>query len=299
MQSPGYETGPPEVAALQRPRRDQGRLLALVLAFLCFTAPALAEDRRTTTVGMPAPIDQLVLPGSELEAKPLADERTPIVLRIVNIYPHNTAHRYDLVYYGLDPGKFDLRDYLRRVDGTSTADLPALPVTIEPVLPPGQVQPHALELTGSPFLGGYRLALVIAGVLWVVGLVAILLVGREKKRAIEAAQARPLTVADRLRPLVERAMEGRLSQGQRAELERTLLAFWRKQLRLEDASPADAMARLRAHPQAGRLLEQLEVWFHRPPGNGAPIDVESLLQPYRGALDGALTEPEVVGGRGE
>ena len=61
-----------------------------------------------------------VLPGSELEVKPIG-ERTPIVLRIVRVFPHGTAFRYDLEYYGLEPGSFDLKDYLQRKDRSSTA----------------------------------------------------------------------------------------------------------------------------------------------------------------------------------
>ena len=59
-------------------------------------------------------------------SKPLDDRRAPVVLRIVDVYPHGTAFRYDLEYYGLEPGTFDLRDYLRRKDGSSTADLPPI-----------------------------------------------------------------------------------------------------------------------------------------------------------------------------
>src|SRR5438876_7853227 len=98
-------------------------LSAAVAAVMALVAslPLRGEDLRATTVGMPARIEQLVLPGSELEVKPLEDRRQPVVLRIVTSYPHGTAFRYDLVYYSLEPGEFDLRDYLRRKDGSSSA----------------------------------------------------------------------------------------------------------------------------------------------------------------------------------
>ena len=51
---------------------------ALLLAIL---ALAPAQERRESTVGMPARIDELVLPGSELEAVP-ADSKSPLVLRL-------------------------------------------------------------------------------------------------------------------------------------------------------------------------------------------------------------------------
>lgn len=255
-------------------------LVLMATAAFLFAAPLRAEDRRSSTVGMPARIDQLVLPGTELEARPLDDPKAPVVLRIINTFPHGTAFRYDLDYYGLEPGTFDLKNYLRRKDGSPTTDLPSVPVTIAAILPPGQILPNELEPRRSPWLGGYRLALIVGGVLWGLGLLAILFVGRRKKGEVQAAGVRMLTLADRLRPLVERAMTGTLSLTERADLERILLAYWRRRLRLGDERPTEAFARLRQHPEAGPLLQRLEDWLHRPRPN-TQVDLTALLQPYK------------------
>jgi hypothetical protein len=230
---------------------------------------------------MPARIDQIVLPGTELEVKPLEGRRAPVVLRIVNVWPHGKAFRYDLEYYGLEKGTFDLKDELRRKDRSSAAGLPSIPVRIDSVLPPGQVTPHELTSEETPRPGGYRLLLAAGFVLWVLGFVAILVVGRRKVRAARAA-ARPLTLADRLRPLIEGAVAGRLDAGRLAELERALIIYWSRRLRLADRKPAEVLAVLRRHPEAGPLLEQLEIWLHRPRAS-ATIDVAVLLEPYRAA----------------
>ena len=250
------------------------------VCMLLLAGDALAEDRRETTVGMTARIDQLVLPGPVLEAKPHDDRAAPLVVRILATYPHGTAFRYDVAYYGLDPGTFDLKDYLRRKDGSSATDLPSLPVTIKPVLPPGQIKPNALTPESTPFLGGYRLALIAGGVLWVGGLAAILFVGRRRQKTGSEEAARPLTLADKLRPLIERGIAGQLGVEECADLERSLLAYWRRRLALEDHKPAEAFALLRRHPEAGPLLEQLERWLHRP-GSSEKVDVAALLRPYR------------------
>ena len=47
-----------------------------------------------------------------------------------------------------------------------------------------------------------------------------------------------MTLADRLRPLVDAAVAGALSAGQHAELERLLIGYWRRRLNLEQAAPA-------------------------------------------------------------
>jgi hypothetical protein len=250
---------------------------------------ALADDAPPrTTVGMSGWIEQLVLPGTELIARPLADARSPIVLRIVASYRHGSDYRYDLEYYGLEPGTFNLADYLVRKDGSSAADLPTIPVEIASVLPAGQIEPNRLAATSLPALGGYRLWMGLGATAWTVGLLAILFARRRRRMAAEAAGGQSVTLADRLRPLVTEAAQGRLSRRGLAELERLLLAFWRRKLNLEDATPAQAIATLRRHPEAGELLRQLDQWLHAPRPD-AQADVASLLRPYQNISESETT----------
>jgi len=237
------------------------------------------DPTRTAHVGRTARIEQLVLPGSELEVKPQEDPRAPLVLRVVGTFRHGSDHRYDFEYYGLAPGEYNLADYLRRKDRSSADDLPAIAVTIRPVLPPGQIEPNRPTTLPSPALGGYRLAMAAFVAVWVLGLLAILF-ARRRKKAVNESGPPVVTLAERLHALVNDAVAGRLSQSGQAELERLLLAYWRRRLALEDLAPASAIATLRRHPEAGELLRQLESWLHRP-GRIEDVDVQALLQPYR------------------
>jgi len=235
---------------------------------------------QTSTVGMPARIEELVLPGSELVAEPIVDRKAPIVLRITAVYPHGTAHRYDLEFYGLEPGRFDLRDYLERKEGSPLGDVPPIPVEVRSVIPAGKIKPHELDPGPIPSLGGYQTLLIAGGVLWALGLGAILFAGRRRRRAAMEAEARPVTLAERLRPYVDDAVAGRLAPAQKAELERMLLVYWRRKLHLEDLPAAEAIAQMRADAEGGELLRQLESWLHRrePP---TEVDLAALLEPYR------------------
>jgi hypothetical protein len=255
--------------------------------------PAQAEDGSSgPSVGMPGRIEEIVLPGTQLEVKPPEGPRDPIVLRIVESFPHGTGFRYTLEYYGLEPGTYDLTDSLKRRDGSSTDDLAPILVTVRPLLPSGQVEPHALAASASPRLGGYRLWLVLGAAAWLAGLAAILLVGRKRKKAAAEEAAHAATLAERLQGLVEEAAAGTLTRTRRAELERLLLSFWRRRLGLESAPPADAIAALREHTEAGRLLRQLDDWLHRPEPPESP-DLQALLTPYQN-----VTEEEAGAGEG-
>lgn len=266
-----------------------------LLPLLAFLAGG-ASPQPTSTVGMPTTIKQLVIPGPEVEVKPIEDLKTPVVIRIDEVYAHGSAHRYDLTYYALKPGAYDLLQYLRRKDGSVLKDVPPVEVVVEASLPSGQVEPHKLASSGGPFLGGYRSLLLSCGLLWSAGLVLILYLTRRKPGAAQPVAARPMTLADHLKPLVESALAGTLSPGQHAELERLLLGYWRKRLELEYAEPATAMATMRSHPEAGPVVRQLEEWLHKP-GGSAAVSVAEMLEPYRDISAEPLEQEPAAAGR--
>ena len=232
-----------------------------------------------SSVGIPATIDQLVLPGPEREVAPIEDLQTPLVVRVIEVYPHGKDFRYDFQFYGLVPGTYDLAKFLRRKDGKTGDDLPEIPITIVSLLPPGQIEPHAVSPRVSPRFGGYRLVALMGAMLWSAGLVFLLYAFRRRAVSVQEVSTRRLTLAERLRPLVEQAVAGTLRPGQYAELERLLLGYWTRKLGLEHRDPASAMAALRSHPDAGSVVRQLEDWLHRP-GGARDVDVPALLSPY-------------------
>jgi hypothetical protein len=206
-------------------------------------------------------------------------------LRIASVDAAVTGKMYyDLRYIGLVPGDHDLRDYLVRADGSSTADLPAIPVIVSHLLPEnhnGQLSPT--PATRWPFFGGYRIAITAAIAAWLLMLVPLILARRKHRvTSIVATSSRAPTLADRLRPLIERAAQGSLSIDEKAALERMMLNHWQRRLSLGDRSPSESIAALRDHPDAGKLLRSLEDWLHRPPSaSRSDPNIAVLLEPYR------------------
>jgi len=253
------------------------RFLAALL--LCAVAAvAQVRDEREATVGMRANIDQLVLEGSELIVAPKTNE-SPIRLRILKTWPHGDHLRYDLEWQGLEEGNHNLADYLVRKDGSSTDGLQAVKVKVRSVLPGDMFEPSEIDPAEGDRLDGYSSLQVAVTVIWVVGLLAILFVGRKRKATVTKAPPKP-TLADRLRPLVETVTSGNAEEHQKAELERLLVAFWRARLDLGDMKVADAVMAIRRDEQAGALLRHIEAWLHAPEPP-QDVDLGKLLDPYR------------------
>jgi len=254
-----------------------GLFSVTLLLISCMTRFVQAENT-SPTVGAAGNIDQIILPGSELAAKPLIPN-SPMVVRIVRAFPHGDSFRYDIVFHGLEPGKYNLADWLVRKDGSSTDDLPEIPVEVTSLLPPGQVEPNELETGWIPRLGGYRNVMIGAIVLWSLILLGLIFLGQKQPEAAKEEEKR-VTLADMLQTRLEAAFENRMGKEQYAELERMLYAYWRKRLELESLDPASALRHIHDHPEAGPLMQQLEQWMHNPAPD-KDVDLAILLEPFR------------------
>ncbi len=263
-------------------------ILLSLLLLTCtdgFTTNVRAQKNEATelktSVGYPVRILQTKIAGSHLVAQPYTDRNVPAMVRIIESFPHGTDFRYDIEFRGFEPGRFNIIDYLQREDDS---DLVAAPlwVTVEPILAADKVRPIPLPQNESQFRSYYTPILFVSGVVWIAGLLAILFYGRGtlKKASIVT---KTITPAEKMRPLIDAAIAGNLTSAQQAELERILSEFWSAKLNLGHL-PADQLrSTLREHPEATKMLEQIDFWLHRPAGESAqPVDINALLSPYQG-----------------
>ena len=234
----------------------------------------------TTSVGFPLRILQIKLAGSRLIAQPYNDRRVPAMARIIETFPHGSDFRYDIEFRGFEPGRFNVIDYLKREDDSELVATP-LWVNVDPILAFDQVRPIPLPQNESQFRSYYTPTLFVGGVVWLSGLLAILFYGRGKLKKASVI-TKTTTPAEKMRPLVDAAIAGNLTAAQQAELERILSEFWSGKLNLGHL-PADQLrSSLREHPEATKMLEQIDYWLHRPAGEATrPVDVNELLQPYQ------------------
>jgi len=249
----------------------------------------ISSNAAPATVGMEGQL-VVILPEAGLTTK-APDLLTPVHLRIAYTRPHGTLTHYDLRYIGRVPGEHDLRDYLFTTNGLPATNLPPLKVSVTGLLPDsynGWLEQQDVRVPS--LFGGYRGISIIIVVLWALAFFAIVRFFRKPKTvAVEVPTQRPLTFAERLRPLIERAAAGQLTAEEKAILERMLLTHWQRRLDLTDKNGDEVMARLRRHPEAGVLLGALEDWLHRPPGR-VKVEVERVLAPYRNLPEEAPVE---------
>lgn len=231
------------------------------------------------TVGIEGRLE-VTLPVAGLRAQP-PERQAPLNMRIASAKRVESGTLYDLRYIGLVPGRYDLREFLRQADGSAAdGQLPPLEVQVAGALPPGkQGLLVAIPANGVTLSGGYRWAIVGAGVVWL--LAAIPIFRRRRLAAAKEPVVGPitLTLPERVRRLLAEAAAGRLDVERQAALERMVLNHWSEELKLRALPPAEVHARLREHPQAGVLLRTLEAWLHRPPSE-RKHDLEALLAAY-------------------
>ena len=251
------------------------------LILLGMMASAFAESREVRA-GQPLVLTDLYIPGGAVEPTPRRDRTPPLVVRLLETKPAQDGHRYDFEITGLDPGTHDLADFLTAVNPADAPDMPEILLEITSGLPEGIVLPSELPPAEIPALGGYKTKMIAAAAVWCAGLVAMVVWIRRKKSGATISSEHVATLAERLQPLLERAASGNLDDAGRASLERLVIGRWREKLpEISALPPAEAMVKLRVHPEASPLILQLERWLHAREGNVSAADLEALLAPYR------------------
>ena len=259
------------------------RVALVVGLFVGLVVAAEAQVTRGITGSITVQSDgQRIQPRSDLNLD------SPILVRIAaEREVAEGIFEYDIEFIGGREGLFDLRDAFEGADGSelSGGALSAIPIEIISNLEADATTDVFISSnSGFELAGGYRVALIVLGVCWV--LVPIIVIARRVKPVIEEAtlEVAPPTLAEQLRPLVEAASNRSLTTAERGRLELLLYGYWSEALGFGETNRAAAIIALRQDEQAGALLRAVELWLH---GRDAPVvtpgAITSLLEPYREA----------------
>lgn len=241
---------------------------------------AVALGAPSQRIGQPLEMTDVYIPGGEAKPSPRRDRESPLVVRLLDVKPAQDGHRYDFEIQGLDAGKYDLSQFLVAVDPAVPPRFPEIPLEITAGLA-GIEMPGMGKVDSPQGLGGYAATLAGIALFWVLGLGLILFWMKRKPWSQEWTESAP-TLAERMKPLLDRAASGNLGAEDRALLERMILGHWRARLpEIRDKSPVAAMSELRSHPEASPLLSSLEKWLHAPAAEITPDEIERLLSTYR------------------
>ena len=104
-------------------------ILVFSLACVSLTNLVKADEVPTTTVGMPGRLVDLRISGPRLEVKPIDRDAAVVVRLLQTIGDGPNRFRYEFEYYCLEPGEYNLADYLQRADG-STIDVSPIIVRV-------------------------------------------------------------------------------------------------------------------------------------------------------------------------
>lgn len=253
-------------------------MIRILLISLFLATSSLMAEIPTQRLGLPLEILEIYIPGGEVKVTPRRDSTPSLSVRILEVKPAKDGSRYDFEVQGLDPGSYDLSDFLDAPEGTA---LPEITLEIIAELPPGVPSPHEIEKGKLPRLGGYRTTMISLGVGWVVGLLVIVF-WKKRQHIDDSGEIIPPTLSERLRPLVVHAAEGSLTSGDRAKLERLVIGYWREQRpEIAALSPAEAMVALRTDPSASPLILALERWLHARDPDTSEAEIGKLLAPYQ------------------
>lgn len=225
-------------------------------------------------------------PGPPLRSR--EDLGPDLVLRIADRLTEGDAGSlYDLRIIARRPGALDLGQFLERVDGSPLEAPPVLPVLVRSILPVD----HSGDLTSDarhppPGMGGYRAAMIVLAVLFLLPPIVVLVRRLSRPRASPApALADPAHAALlRMRALIDQMIAGDLSAERHAALERALIDDLRNRLAPRGARAVEDLRAIRSDAHAGELISRLEAVLHRRETN------DEDWSRARAALDDFLRE---------
>lgn len=286
--------------------------MAALVTALCLAWALWPSPRTVFAPELPPSIGtenkaSILLPRKDCAVAPYSPN-TPLLLRVTSITPaENGQFRYQLRFSGLENGTFNLTDYLVTPDGERLRE-PVEAVTVRSLIPATATY-AALELDApptkkpTPYFGIlilFALAWSACGIfLFREALHSLFrLVFKPRKHVEEETKseehpiAPPQTLADLLRPLIEKAALKTITAEEKSRLEQIIFLYWGKFLEIDYLDSVEQLRRILEHPTAGELLKTVEQWLYQPESLITKEEITAALQPYMDLPASLVVGPE-------
>ena len=230
----------------------------IAIFFLILLSSAGAED--IGNVGMVKRF-KVTLPGELLVAVKV-DEKAPAMVRIISWNKGSEGYSYDLEFIGLEPGKYNLMDYLRKASTLEAVDLPEYSLEVDTVLSE-DFKGELLDFQNSveTLTPWYKRLNTVLIILWGILLPVIILVGRKKKKIEEVEIVKEKTLSEKIYELLD-SLEDKSSKELWQKVEGLILKHWRYRKGLEGLPAHEAIIKLKADGEAGPFIVKLEQGLH-------------------------------------
>lgn len=211
-----------------------------------------------------------------------SEDYPPLQLRIVKRELINDEQqRVTLAWVSNRAGTYTLSDFLHYTDGSQLeVDAEMTAVEAFGILPEnhdGAIHSVAASYNKPGLL--YSTWLKMLGGLWAIGLIGLIIVTRGRRRKqTTMVPVVSISLAEHLRKLLRAADNKRISDSERATIERLIYTYWQRKLGLQKRPVQEAIPAMRADTEAGSALRDLDALFHRP---DAKPDIDQVLAPYR------------------
>jgi hypothetical protein len=249
-------------------RRKRNLLIAVAALLLVGVGVAtylFLHRRPDDTIDVPLGVEEAVIitySGNPIEPTPYK-WGVAVNVRIAGVTERDNTRVYDVRYIVNRTGDFDLKDFLRSIDGKPAADLPSFKMRGSEKLSKGlDARIAETENFGISLHAWYYETLVGLAVFWIVWLLLLIFWRRRKPVVVQEFHAEP-TLADEIRRHLALLESGALDARQQAQLELMIFRQWRDQRRLGALPMAEALEAFRADPEVSQAYAELENWLHR------------------------------------
>lgn len=263
------------------------RIVLICAAALLLLAAVLWFILRDNDPGVPLGVEHAVTiayTGPELVVKPYRFG-VPVNVRIANVIENDGVRTYDVRYILNTGGEFNVIDYLRTTDGSSTDQLPPFMVKgIESLSQQMDQRIERIEASGIEIWHYYYEAMGLIIALWIGWLLLLIFWKREKATTVVDMVQEP-SFLELMEAFIDQIERKTIDNTNKAKMEMLLIQQCREHLGLSDLEMHEAMRRFGKDEKISQAFTKLQQWLHDPNYSISADEMVNILRPFSAKLE--------------